>query len=214
MVKEQNDILLENLTKLVQINERMEWLLASRLAAKLTNDESVSQPSQQSQEQGGGSVSEVRVANVVPTIITQQPIRVSARLVTDTSSPDSGNADPTQYLIVRLTDGTNFVGERSYLYVPVNVASVPATIVSGVPDKKIRVYSLTLNSVGMPVFRFEDGSGQVLTGYFSPPTNGTIHASFEGGLFETSSGQSLIITASTFNVAADRVRGMITYALI
>ncbi|GIW59353.1 MAG: hypothetical protein KatS3mg087_0419 [Patescibacteria group bacterium] len=212
------NVLIEKIDALIKINERLEWLLANRLAAKTVRNETATSDSPNPQQPS--TVSEVRVVNAVPTVVTQQPIQVSpvqpfpveASILAGTDRPDSSLNDPSKYLIVRLTNGTEFIN-RDYLYAWFDVTTNNQTIITGQPGKKIRVYSLIINTENIPVWRFEDTGGTALTGYLSLTGMAVLTASFIGGLFETGTGQGLNIVSSTFPLGS-RIAGVLTYAFV
>lgn len=210
------NVLIEKIDALIKINERLEWLLASRLAAKTTNNTDKS-TNAESEQTGSNVTQEVKVINAVPTIVTQQPIQTETRVIAGGSYADSGANDPTKYLVVRLTDGNNFLSgqpETNYQYAFFEVTtSSPTIIVSGQPNKKIRVFSFAVNVLNTPSWRIEDTSGTPLTGYFTLASLGVLNISFIGGLFETGVGEGLRITSSSFP-SGSRIIGNITYALI
>ena len=82
--------------------------------------------------------------------------------------------------------------------------------IAAVAGKKIRVLSYLLNAAGGENdVTFESGA-VALTGAMEVANNASVHASFNGGVFETTAGVALNITQS----AATLVAGHITYILV
>jgi len=64
-------------------------------------------------------------------------------------------------------------------------------LVTAVASKKIRVISLTLSSSAACTVKFQSNAASDISGLFTMPADGQVHASSEFGLFETSIGHKL-----------------------
>lgn len=103
-------------------------------------------------------------------------------------------------------------GSGQFLYAVIGVSgSGDNTIITAVPERKIRVYAYTLVSAGTVAARFESGAGgTALTGQMTLAVNTETSNSSDKGLFETARGDLLNLELN----AAVSVDGHITYRIV